>query len=82
MNADGFLLEIKAWQIPLTIMRPEGYKYSMVYIDPLGLGYDNAHNKGHHRHYFHYQATIEFISIEILLQTFLKEVKRMRGEEA
>jgi hypothetical protein len=83
--ADGAIVEIKAWQVPKTALRPEGYKYSMAYIDTAGqrvLGYDNAHQKGHHRHYHQHQTPVEFNSLDGLIQQFLAEVKKIRGEES
>jgi hypothetical protein len=50
---DGAIVEIKVWVVPPSPRTPEGYKYSMAYIDRNGkrvLGYDNAEGKGHHRH--------------------------------
>ena len=51
--ADGEIVEVKAWAVPPSPAKPEGIKYSFVYIGKEGtriLGYDNAEGKGHHKH--------------------------------
>ncbi len=81
--ADGAIVEIKAWQVPKSELRPEGYKYSLVYIDPDGnraIGYDNSKQQGHHKHIYDKQSPVEFETIEKLLQEFLSEVRVLRGE--
>jgi len=81
--ADGSIVEIKAWEVPKTQTRPEGYKYSMVYIDLHGqraLGYDNSKQQGHHKHVYEKQLPVEFRSIDELLHVFLEEVEALRGE--
>lgn len=80
---DGAIVEIKAWQVPKNAEHPEGYKYSMVYIDPQcrrALGYDNSKRQGHHRHNYDVQTPFEFESIDELMSRFLSEVKKLRGE--
>ena len=79
---DGEIVEVKAWEVPLSAVRPEGLKYSMVYIDANGrriLGYDNAEGKGHHRHMGDDEAPFKFESLEALMLQFLDEVSRLRG---
>ena len=74
-------MEMKAWSVPKTNKTPEGYKYSLVYIDPQGkriLGYDNAEGKGHHRHWGKKEETVSFGSIEELTKKFLSEVQSVR----
>ena len=81
---DGAIVEIKAWQISRSKLRPEGYKYSLVYIDPDGnrvIGYDNSKQQGHHKHIRDMQTPIVFESIEKLLQGFLSEVRILRGDK-
>ena len=75
------MLEMKAWAVPKVPRTPQGIKYSLVYIDEDGnrvLGYDNAEGKGHHRHEGSGEAVIDFESIEMLAEQFLKEVDVLR----
>ena len=84
INPSGELIEIKGWAAPKSSRTPEGYKYSLVYIDASGrrvLGYDNAEGKGHHRHALETEESVEFESLEKLVERFLEEVKGLRGEK-
>lgn len=79
---DGEIVELKAWAVPRSAAKPEGLKYSMVYIDVNGrriLGYDNAEGKGHHRHMGDDETPFKFESLEALRSQFLDEVTRLRG---
>ncbi len=79
--ADGSIVELKAWAVPSSRATPEGFKYSMVYIDRHGrrlLGYDNAEGKGHHRHAGVDESPVEFGTIEALAERFLAEVSAIR----
>ena len=72
---------MKGWDVPKSPRTPEGYKYSLVYIDTSGeriLGYDNAEGKGHHRHARGKEESIKFESVEKLVTEFLKEVQEIR----
>jgi len=47
--ADGEIVEVKVWSVRPSPAKPEGIKYSLVYIGKDGtriLGYDNAEGKG------------------------------------
>lgn len=79
---DGEIVELKAWAVPRSAAKPDGLKYSMVYIDTSGrriLGYDNAEGKGHHRHVGDDEMPLKFESLETLALQFLDEVSRLRG---
>ena len=79
---DGEIVELKAWEVPPSPAKPEGLKYSMVYIGANGrriLGYDNAEGKGHHRHVGDEETPFKFEGIEALRRQFLDEVSRLRG---
>lgn len=79
---DGEIVELKAWAVPRSEAKPEGLKYSMVYIDAAGrriLGYDNAEGKGHHRHVGDDETPFKFESLDALMLKFLDEVSRLRG---
>ena len=49
----GNTVEIRMWSVPKTADKPYGFKYSLVYIvnGERAVGYDNAEQKGDHRHY-------------------------------
>ncbi|MFI5351169.1 MAG: DUF6516 family protein [Elusimicrobiota bacterium] len=79
---NGEIVEWKAWEVPRSAARPEGFKYSMVYIDVGGrriLGYDNAEGKGDHRHVGDEETPFAFEGLDLLLVKFLDEVGRLRG---
>lgn len=78
---DGAIVEIKIWIVPRTERTPDGYKYSLVYINKDGdrvLGYDNAEGKGHHKHLDKKEVPFDFTSIEYLTNIFLDEVAEIR----
>lgn len=79
--ADGEIVEVKAWTVPLSPAKPEGIKYSLVYIGGDGtriLGYDNAEGKGHHKHLGGWELPCEFTTIERLVERFVQEVAHFR----
>lgn len=79
---NGDVLEMKAWSVPKTPRMPEGFKYSMVYVNAHGirlLGYDNGEGKGHHRHEGKMEQPFEFENIEKLVERFLKEAALLSG---
>jgi hypothetical protein len=81
---DGEIVELRAWSVPRSAAKPEGLKYSMVYIDARGrriLGYDNAEGKGHHRHVGDDETPFRFEGLEVLRSNFLDEVSRLRGRQ-
>lgn len=82
---DGAIIEIRIWIVTKSPRTPEGYKYSLVYIDEHGkriLGYDNAEGKGHHKHMRHREEPYDFKSIEELSNQFLKEVEKIRRKQS
>ena len=79
--AAGAIVEMKVWVVPRNPKAPEGFKYSLVYIDRNGkriLGYDNAEGKGHHRHEGQGETPMQFQSIDQMTERFLKEVQDRR----
>lgn len=79
--ADGEIVEIKAWSVTTSPAKPQGIKYSFVYIGKDGtriLGYDNAEGKGHHKHLGTREFSSEFTSIERLIARFAQEVAHLR----
>ena len=53
IDEDGRITEIRIWKVPRSKTKPEGIKYSMVYIvnNERIVGYDNSEGKGHHKHF-------------------------------
>jgi hypothetical protein len=79
--ADGDIVEVKAWAVTPSPAKPEGIKYSLVYIGKDGtriLGYDNAEGKGHHKHLGGRESPSEFTNIERLIERFGQEVAQLR----
>lgn len=79
--ADGEIVEVKAWSVTPSPAKPEGIKYSFVYIGIDGtriLGYDNAEGKGHHMHLGGREFPCQFLSIESHIGRFTHEVNQFR----
>lgn len=77
---DGGIIEVKVWSVPVTIDRPHGYKYSLVYVkDGRRIaGYDNHEGKGDHRHYSDKEEPYKFKSIDQLFEDFMRDVRRFK----
>ncbi|GMT43047.1 MAG: hypothetical protein IEMM0002_1458 [bacterium] len=80
LEADGGIIEIKIWRVPVSKIKPEGIKYSLVYIvsGKRLAGYDNAEGKGHHRHYKGKETSYIFQSIGRLFADFQKDIRRIK----
>ena len=79
--ADGDIVEVKAWAVAPSPAKPEGIKYSLVYIGKDGtriLGYDNAEGKEHDKHLGGRESPSEFTNIERLIEQFGQEVAHLR----
>jgi len=80
----GNIIEVKMWQLPTpTEDKPHGYKYSLVYIvdDIRAIGYDNAEEKGDHRHIYEATNVYRFVSLRDLVTDFYNDVEKFkRGE--
>ena len=76
----GNTIEIKIWSVPPTPDKPDGYKYSLVYIvnGQRVFGYDNAEGKGHHRHRGTLEEAYKFISLEKLAADFIKDIENYK----
>jgi hypothetical protein len=80
---DGAIVEMKVWLVPPSPRTPEGFKYSLAYIDAHGrriLGFDNAEGKGHHRHDRDRETPFSFTSIGDIRRQFEEEVARIRRD--
>lgn len=75
------IVEIKIWQTPMPLDRPHGIKLSVVYVKggKRLVGYDNAEQKGYHRHFLETEEPYPFVSIWKLIDDFKNDVERLRG---
>lgn len=67
----------------LTADRPDGYKYSLVYIveGKRAIGYDNSEGKGDHCHYDKTERPYKFTTLKKLAEDFYDDVAKFkRGE--
>ena len=77
-------IEIKMWKLPEpTVDKPDGYKYSLVYI--VGhirvIGYDNSEGKGDHRHIKNKTEPYRFVNLKKLAHDFYNDIEKYkRGE--
>lgn len=80
---DGAIAQTVIWQLPtVTDERRHGLKYSLYYgrAGERIIGYDNELGKGDHRHYRDRETVYLFSTVEQLIQDFLEDVRRERGE--
>lgn len=78
----GNTVEIKMWKVPRSRNKPHKFKYSLVYIvnGKRLIGYDNAEEKGDHRHYGDQEEPYIFINLEKLAEDFYKDIEKYRGK--
>jgi hypothetical protein len=83
VESNGDIVEMKMWRVPVSKERPQGVKYSLVYIKggERIVGYDNAEGKGHHRHYKGKEGLYSFHGVEVLINDFYKDVEKIRRGE-
>ena len=81
-DEQGNTVEIKMWAVLPSPDKPEGYKYSLVYIvnGQRVIGYDNAEGKGHHRHRGIVEEPYSFISLEKLAEDFHRDIEVHKKE--
>ena len=74
---NGNIIEIKLWRVPVSKEKPNGYKYSLVYIvnGERMIGYDNAEGKGDHKHNGKYAEPYKFKTIKRLISDFIKDIE-------
>ena len=77
------IVEVKIWQMLKSLNRPHGIKFSVVYIKggKRLLGYDNAKQKGYHRHFLDIEEPYEFVNIWNLIEDFKSDLERIRGRK-
>jgi len=70
------------WSVPKTADKPYGFKYSLVYIvnGVREVGYDNAEQKGDHRHYKELEEPYMFVSLEKLAENFYSDVEQIKKD--
>lgn len=73
-------VEIKLWKVPQTVDKPQGYKYSLVYIvdGKRVIGYDNSERKGDHRHYGDVEEPYSFTTLRQLTDDFLNDIEQIK----
>jgi hypothetical protein len=76
---NGDIVEMKIWQVPETLDKPHGLKYSLAYIrkEERIVGYDNAEGKGDHRHYRGKEYPYTFKDIDTLAEDFYKDIEKV-----
>lgn len=83
-EADGGIIEVKIWSVPVSEEKKHGFRYSLVYIkagDCL-LCYDNHTGKGDHRHYMGREDRYNFTTISKLLEDFYRDIRRLKDHES
>jgi Family of unknown function (DUF6516) len=81
--ADGWILEMTIWRVPKPVEgSAHDLKYSLFYGRPgeRFIGYDNERGKGNHRHRGKIEEPYTFTTPEALIEEFLAEVAKLRGE--
>lgn len=79
---NGALLEVRLWSFESNENYPEGFKYSLIYIDgsrERKVLMDNHSPKGHHYHLDSKQFEYNFVSFEILIHDFKDLVSSHMG---
>lgn len=78
----GFV-EVMVWRLPEPLSgSTHRFKYRLAYVveDDCVLRYDNESGKGDHRHMGGKETTYAFVSVDQLLDDFLADVARWKGE--
>ena len=76
--ADGAIIEGVAWRLPKAV---EGsshlFKYRLFYgyAGQRVIGYDNERGKGDHKHIGETEAAYRFVSVDTLINDFLRDVE-------
>jgi len=80
---DGSIVEMKIWEVPNSVPGSRHrLKYSLFYGRPgqRVVGHDNERGRSDHRHYEGKQQPYSFSTPERLIEDFLADVRRLRGE--
>ena len=83
VEANGDIIEMKMWKVPISKDKPKGVKYSLAYIKggKRIVGYDNAEGKGNHRHYKEREEPYSFRGVDVLINDFYRDVGKIRRGE-
>ncbi|MBS3919122.1 MAG: hypothetical protein KG012_09550 [Deltaproteobacteria bacterium] len=83
VEPNGDIIEMKMWKVPVSKDRPEGVRYSLVYVKggKRIIGYDNAEKKGHHRHHGNQEDPYFFRGVDVLIRDFYRDVEKVRRGE-
>ena len=80
---DGSIVEMKIWEVPQPVPGSKHrLKYNLFYGRPGHrlVGYDNERGRSDHRHIGDKQGSYSFSTPERLIEDFLADVRRLRGE--
>lgn len=82
-EADGGIIEVKIWGVPVSEEKKHGFRYSLAYITAGSclVCYDNHTGKGDHRHYMGREECYRFTTINKLLEDFYRDIRRIKGHE-
>jgi hypothetical protein len=81
--SDGAIVEMKIWSVPKPVPSSRHQlKYSLFHGFPGKrlVGYDNEPDKADHRHLEGREEAYAFTTVEQLVEDFLADVRRLRGE--
>jgi hypothetical protein len=85
VTGKGDIIVTKIWHVPISRYYPDGIKFSFVFIhdNKRYLGFDNAENKGCHKHYMSSETSEELemkineSNPEKILRNFKTEVTEL-----
>jgi hypothetical protein len=81
--SDGSILEMTIWAVPAPVFGSQHRLECSLFYGRPGMrlvGYDNEHGKGDHRHVEGREEPYAFTTPEVLIEDFLNDVKKLRGE--
>ena len=81
VNPDGSILELVVWKLDKPVPPTEhGYKYRAVYAlnGQRVVGFDNERGKGDHCHLDGKEVAYTFVSVDQLVEDFIKAVAARR----
>jgi len=83
VEPNGDIIEMKMWNVPVSKDKPQGVRYSLVYVrgGQRIIGYDNDERKGHHRHHEDQEEIYSFRGVDLLIRDFYEDVEMIRRGE-
>lgn len=79
---DGHIIEMVVWRVPVPVEpTTHGLKYRLAYIvnSQRIVGFDNERGKGDHCHLDGQEHPYTFVSLEQLIEDFIREVDHRRA---